>query len=206
MCYALDKGLPAAWGDRVRVFLQNLLAGDMVNFRYADNVNGYSSPVVPDVVHFLFLGNRPLTLVDAICIRAAWLQKRPSRIILHCQNCTALSLSFHWALVERIPGLDTRLIEVPEALVVLRRYTDAELRPLLALTALLAEGGIYVDRDTYLLSNADVYRHFEMALAWPHQGRVRTELIVAHRNARLLRLLFHGYRRLLSQPRAHTPN
>ncbi|KAH7955573.1 hypothetical protein HPB52_001379 [Rhipicephalus sanguineus] len=204
MCYALNRRLPGFSGDSVRVFLVNLRAGDMVNFTFADNVKGYSSPVVPDIVHFVFLGNRPLTLVDAISIRAAWLQKRPRRLVLHCQNCSALSLSFHWALVERIPGLDIRHIEVPEADSSVR-YTDAELTPLLALTVLLAEGGIYVDRDTYLMSNADVYRRFEMSLALPQHGQVRTELIVAHRNARLLRLLLNGYRRLFSQPGGPQP-
>ncbi|KAH6932081.1 hypothetical protein HPB50_002836 [Hyalomma asiaticum] len=202
MCYAFASALCSRSVDRVRVFLANLLARDMVNFTFADNVKGYPSPVVPDVVHFVFLGNRPLTLVEAICIRAAWLQQRPRRLVLHCQNCSALSLSFYWGLVETVPGLDMQHVEFPED-VLGARCTDAELRTLVALAVLLATGGVYVDRDTYLLSNADAYRRFEMALAWYPEGRVRTELIVAHRNARLLRLLFDAHRRCLSQRSGH---
>ncbi|KAH7959541.1 hypothetical protein HPB49_011812 [Dermacentor silvarum] len=205
MCYALSDQLPNSAGDRVRVSLTNLRAGDMVNFTFADNVTGYSVPVVPDVVHFVFLGNRSVTLLDAICIRAAWLQKKPRRLVLHCQNCSAIDLSLHWALIERIPGLDVRHVEMPEGASDIG-YTDPEeVRPLVALSILLAEGGIYVDRDTYLLRSASGYRRFEMALAWPNGGRVRTELIVAHRNARLLRMLYDGYRRLLTESRGTKP-
>ncbi|XP_065287777.1 uncharacterized protein [Dermacentor albipictus] len=203
MCYTFRDQFSNFAADRVRVSLVNLRAGEMVNFKFADNVTGYSYPVVPDVVHFVFLGNTSMTLLDAICVRAAWLQKKPRRLILHCQNCSAIRLSFHWALVERIPGLDVRQVEMPEAVSDVR-YSDAEeVRPLVALSILLAEGGLYVDRDTYLLRHAGAYRRYEMALAWPSGGRLRTEMIVAHRNARLLRMLFDAYRRLLRESRGY---
>ncbi|KAK8761807.1 hypothetical protein V5799_026926, partial [Amblyomma americanum] len=184
--YVMCREDPHTTADRIRVFLKNQWAGDMVDFGYADNITGYYLPVVPNVVHFVHLGNHSLTLQDAICIRAAWLNQHPRALVLHCQNCTALSLSFYWAHVKKIPGLDLRHLALPKSTFSIKSFLAAQI--------LRNEGGIYLGKDVYLVRSVDKLRHFEMALAWPETGSPRSELIVAHRNARFLALWWDAYR------------
>ena len=61
-------------------------------------------------------------------------------------------------------------------------------------------GGIYLDNDVYVLKNMDKFRVFEMCLGVDPKSIKKKELtlgnqvMVAHKNARFLRIWYESYR------------
>ena len=57
-------------------------------------------------------------------------------------------------------------------------------------------GGIYLDNDVYLVNSLDRFRQFEMSLGLGNRERhtIGSQVLVAHKNARLLRAWFDTYR------------
>ena len=61
---------------------------------------------------------------------------------------------------------------------------------------LMEYGGIYLDNDQYVIRSLDRYRQFEMTVGFENMDKfiMGSQLLVAHRNARLLRAWFDTYR------------
>jgi hypothetical protein len=55
-------------------------------------------------------------------------------------------------------------------------------------------GGIFLDNDSYLVKSLDEFRKFEMTLGWPEGEYLGTQVLVAHKDARFLRLWLETYR------------
>ncbi|CAN8002968.1 unnamed protein product [Ixodes hexagonus] len=170
--------------------LDTVWDGKVEDFRHPDN----KTFIVPNIVHFIRLGYEPLFFVEAICIRAAWLQQRPDALMIHCDKCNVTVNSPLWYLVKDIPGLSLRYIERPmEIFGVKLRYIE-HTSDVLRAVVLMKHGGIYLDGDSYLVKNLDVYRRYEMSIGW-HVGKsVGTQVLVAHKDARYLKLWYDSYR------------
>ena len=58
-------------------------------------------------------------------------------------------------------------------------------------------GGIYLDRDVYVVKSLDKFRKYEMTLNWDEGSSLATQTLIAHKNARFLKLWldsYHDYR------------
>lgn len=56
-------------------------------------------------------------------------------------------------------------------------------------------GGIYLDNDVYLVNSLDKYRYYEMTVSWDgDKEAIGNQVLIANRNARLLRAYFDSYR------------
>jgi hypothetical protein len=56
-------------------------------------------------------------------------------------------------------------------------------------------GGIFLDNDVYVVQNLNKYRKFEMALGWDENECIGTQVLIANKNARFLRLWLESYRK-----------
>ncbi|XP_077561086.1 uncharacterized protein LOC144175896 [Haemaphysalis longicornis] len=181
--------------DRLSASARNWWAGDIVDFGSADNVTGFKHVIVPNVVHFVRLGNASLTFVEAVCIRAAWIQQRPVSLVVHCDSCDESTRSSpHWPLVSAIPGLRLETIKRPRYVFGKRLSSIYHASDIARLRILRKYGGIFLDGDSYLVRSLDPFRHFEMALGWYPNQALGTQVLVAHKNARFLKLWYNSYR------------
>ena len=57
-------------------------------------------------------------------------------------------------------------------------------------------GGIYLDNDVYVIRSLDYFRKFEMSVGLGNLERytIGSQVLVAHKNARLLKAWFDSYR------------
>ncbi|CAN8005904.1 unnamed protein product [Ixodes hexagonus] len=163
--------------------------GQVENFTYPGNGNF----VVPNIVHFIRLGDAPLLFVEAVCIRAAWLQQRPEALMIHCDICNATASSSLWYLIKDIPVLSLRRIERPTKIFGVEFSYVQHASDVLRALVLMEYGGIYLDSDSYLVKSLDPYRKFEMAIGWTPGEYVGSQVLVAHKNARYLRLWYESY-------------
>lgn len=60
---------------------------------------------------------------------------------------------------------------------------------------LIENGGIYLDTDMMVVRSLDRFRHFEMAVGWPEKEYLGSQILVAHKDARFLKLWQNCYRR-----------
>ena len=60
---------------------------------------------------------------------------------------------------------------------------------------LIEFGGIYLDRDLYVVKSLDPFRKFEMSLDFGILGDLGSQVLIAHKNARFLRLYLQTYQK-----------
>ncbi|CAN7983588.1 unnamed protein product [Ixodes hexagonus] len=151
--------------------------------------------IVPNIVHFIRLGNAPLQFVEVVCIRAAWLQQRPDHLMIHCDPCNATVNSPLWYIIKDIPGLLLEPTERPTEIFGVKFSSLQHTSDVVRALVLMKHGGIYLDSDAYLVRSLDPYRIYELSIGWPPGELVGTQVIVAHKDARYLRLWYESYRR-----------
>lgn len=149
---------------------------------------------VPNIVHFVRLGDKPLSFVEVICIRAAWIQQSPDVLMIHCDNCSATRLSPFWKHIKDIPRLSLRYVENPKFIFGKEFSSVQHASDVVRIKVLRKYGGIYLDGDAYLVRSLDKYRRYETAIGWPPGQYVGTQVIVAHKDAEYLRLWYESYR------------
>ncbi|XP_077512577.1 uncharacterized protein LOC144123655 [Amblyomma americanum] len=158
-------------------------------------VEGNNDYIVPNIVHFVRLGNDPLSFVEVVCMRAAWLQQKPDIIMIHCDKCSTATESPHWRHIKDIPRLSLRYIERPQKVFGRKLSWIQHASDIARIMVLRKYGGIYLDKDAYLVRSLDKYRRFETTVGWPQGGFFGNMIIVAHRRSEFLRLHYELYRR-----------
>ena len=158
---------------------------------------GNGQYIVPNLVHFLFFGLNELSFVDAVCILAAFKNQRPDKIMIHTNMGP-----FHghyWEKVKNTPGLIVEIheFELPEEIFG-QKFSERNHKwhagDVARIKILMEYGGIFLDNDSYLIKSLNPFRKFEMTLGWPEGQYLGTQVLVAHKDARFLRLWLETYR------------
>lgn len=173
-------------------FLKNFIAGDIVDFSHSSNTTGFSSYIVPNVVHFVHFDSIHLSFIEVVNIRAVYLNHRPEKIIIHC-NCFSLNGKY-WDMVKDIHILEVRFMEKPTHVFQKPLSSVYHSSDIARLKILMDHGGIFLDSDTYVVKSLNYYRKFEMTIGWPPEQNLGTQVLIAHRNARFLKLWFNSYK------------
>ena len=61
---------------------------EIIDFENFDNFNGTKEPIIPNIVHYLFLNNPNIRFYHLINILAVYLNHKPDFIYFHCDNCS----------------------------------------------------------------------------------------------------------------------
>ncbi|XP_066995833.1 uncharacterized protein [Anabrus simplex] len=153
--------------------------------------------VVPNVVHYIFF-NKDVDFMAFLSILSVIKVQHPERLVIHC-NCKSFS-GRYWSSLKAIPSVELHYLSQPthvygQVLSSVYHATDVA-----RIMVLMEWGGIYVDSDVILIQCLDEFRHYEMALGWPHGQYIGTQILLARKGAQFLSLWLDGYRRY--QPRA----
>lgn len=179
-------------GSVYHVKLKNYLAGDIVDFKYADNVTGFSYYIVPNIVHFVNFDSRDLSFLQVVSIKAVYQNHKPDKIYIHC-NCYSFKGKY-WNMVKNISVIEVLYMEKPIYIFDKPLSSVYHASDIARLKILMKFGGIFLDTDTYVIKPLNYYRKYEMALGWPPGQNLGTQLLVAHKNARFLRFWYNSYR------------
>ncbi|CAN7983584.1 unnamed protein product [Ixodes hexagonus] len=164
--------------------------GKVQDFQYPEDV----IYVVPNIVHFVKFGNSPLSFIEAVCIRAAWLHQRPEATMIHCDQCNTIVRSPLWYLIKDIPVLKLQPTVRPTEVFGIKFSCVQHASDVVRLQVLMKYGGIYLDSDTYIVRSLDPYRRHEMSIGWPPNAYIGNQVLVAHKDARYLKLCYESYR------------
>ena len=59
---------------------------------------------------------------------------------------------------------------------------------------LMKYGGIFLDKDVYVVNTLDKYRKFETTLGWPKNEILGTMVLIANKDTRFFKLWLYDYR------------
>ena len=173
---------------------------EIIDFEGFDNENGLDKHIVPNIFHLIYFNNTELTFDQTICIFSIYLNHKPDFIFIHCDNC-----SFHgrrWSNIMAISDLKQRIqvkqLSNARRTIFAQKYgwENYHRSDVYRLLVLMNYGGIYVDNDVFVVNSLDKYRKYEMAISWDEEDGegIGTQVLIAHKNARLLKAHFDAYR------------
>jgi len=169
-------------------------------FEGFNNVTGTKDGcyIVPNYVHFLRFSKPALTFVEAVCLIAAFKHQRPTRIYIHANVPQS---GKYWNVVKTVPGLWETLffrnITLPREIfgqVFKPAWRVYHASDVTRIRILIEFGGIFLDNDSYIVKSLDDFRRFEMAIGWYPGKSLQNQIIVAHKDARFLKLWLESYR------------
>lgn len=171
---------------------------EWLDFEGFNNKNGTDKLIVPDIVHLLYLQHTEIKFYEMINIFSIYLNHKPSLIYLHCDNC-----SFHgkyWHQIKRHTELFKiiRINSIPFHSTIFGieyGWVNHHRSDVWRLLVLMNYGGIYFDNDVYVVKPLHEFRKYEMTVSWDSdKDAVGVQVLVAHKNARLLKAHFDAYR------------
>lgn len=171
---------------------------ELIDFEGFDNETGLDRLIVPNIVHFIRFNKSEISFVDFVVIQAAYRNQRPDYIYLHTD--TERFTGRYWDAIQSDYGLMSRIrvlpIEAPseifgQPLSEGWRYWHGG--DVARIRTMMRYGGIYLDNDVYVIQNLDKYRKFEISINWDEEQFLGSQVIVAHKDARFLRLWLDSY-------------
>lgn len=158
--------------------------------------------LVPNYIHFIRFDNPEITYVQMICILAAFKNQKPDKIYFH-KNFNTSFEGKYWKILEKTKGfMDVvvfNYVPLPEdifgqPLNPENPFTNYHASDITRLKMLMKYGGIVLDTDTYIVKSLNNFRTFEMTLNWDEDQFMATQLLIAHKDARFLKLYLETYR------------
>lgn len=155
------------------------------------------STIVPNYVHFIFFENTYITYVTAVCVLAAFKNQRPEKIFFHT-NVKEFS-GPHWIKIQETLGsiLHIRHIEMPTSIFgqkLREEWLPWHAGDITRIRVLMQYGGIFLDNDSYIVRSLDVFRKYEMTIGITDRDYLGTQVLIAHKDARFLKLWLETYR------------
>ncbi len=131
-----------------------------------------------------------------IGIFAIYLNQNPDYIFINCDNCSFTGHS--WKRMNSIGDLKRRIVVRQLAFhdtIFGQKYCwiNHHRSDVLRLVILMNYGGIFLDNDCFLVKSLDRFRKFDIAVSWDDRN-IEVQVMIAHRNARLLKAHFDMYR------------
>lgn len=172
-----------------------------LDFDGFDNETGTSDGhfIVPNYVHFIKFGQNNFSFVDAVCVLAAFKNQKPEKLFFHTD--AEGFQGKYWDVIMNTTGfkevLIIRKIKLPTEIFGHRLnkgwkyFHGGDVARMLVLREF---GGIYLDRDSYVVRRLDDLRRFEMSIGWRISREMGNQVVVAHKDARFLRLWYESYK------------
>jgi hypothetical protein len=166
---------------------------------FTDNITGYPFLIVPNIVHYILFTIHKIEFGHFISILSVLRNQKPDKIMIHC-DCDVLSGDNWLRILEISQKTKTKIIvnkiEKPTQIYgkpLNKDWLDWHASDIARYNALKEFGGIYIDRDVYIVKSMDIFRKFEMTINWDEDQYIGSQVLVAHRNARFLKLFLDSY-------------
>lgn len=172
-------------------------SNDSFSFDYFDNQEGHSSPVAPNIVHYVIYERVSLDFTLFLSMTSVLKIHQPDYLFIHSDG--DIEDNSYFRLIKELANLTSTKV----LLKWVDRPTHVFGQPLSSvfhqsdvtrLAVLMKYGGIYLDTDMVILKPLDKFLHFEMVVAWPTSEYIGNQILIGHKEARFLKRWLFGYR------------
>ena len=105
------KKLPVQKSNETRAYNEHTHKNriqEFIDFEGFDNQNGTSHPIIPNIVHYLFLDKPTIEFYHMVNIFSLFFNHRPEKIYFHCDDCSFTGKFFEalksnkelWSLID----------------------------------------------------------------------------------------------------------
>ncbi|XP_046675201.1 uncharacterized protein LOC124363975 [Homalodisca vitripennis] len=172
-----------------------------LDFKGFDNETGTPDGhyIVPNYVHFVKFGQAEFSFVHTVCILAALKNQKPEKLFIH----TDLNgfRGKYWNVMMNTTGFKEVLVikkmKVPTEIFgqkLQQKWRNYHGGDVARLQIMMKYGGIYLDSDSYVVRSLNDFRRYEMTLGWFPGKDMGNQILLAHKDARFLRLWYESYR------------
>lgn len=156
--------------------------------------------LVPNYIHFIRFSIPKITYVEMICILAAFKNQMPDKIIFHRNHNTSFTGKY-WNILKNthdfLDIVEYNYVALPTKIfdqTLVGRNGIYHGSDIARIQIMMKYGGIFLDNDVYVISSLNRYRRFEMTLNWDDNQFLGTQVLLAHKDARFLKLWLESYR------------
>ncbi len=174
---------------------------DLIDFEGFDNENGTSEPIIPNIVHLLYLQQPYIKFYQLVNILSIYFNHKPDFIYIHCDDCS-FRRDKYFEILKNYKDIwqIIKIYKIPFKTTVFNKtykWINHHRSDVWRLQLLMNYGGIYLDNDVYVVRNLNEYLKYEMVVSWDEPielNGIGVQVYIAHRNARLLKAHFDSYR------------
>ncbi|XP_069702132.1 uncharacterized protein [Periplaneta americana] len=168
-------------------------------FEGFNNVTGTANGelIVPNILHYVRIRRKSFSFIEAVCILSAFKNHKPDMIMFHT-DMTEFTGPY-WEKIKNTPGFSYKInkIKVPRHIFgkqISRQYFLLHATEFMKIKTLMDFGGIVLDSDIYVVKSLKGFRKYEMAIGWENGACISTRVLIAHKEARFLKLWLQSFR------------
>ena len=183
--------------------IKKFLVSVSENLTFNLNETGFGFNIVPNIVHYVLFNVTEIQFGHFISFLSVLKNQKPEKVYIHC-DCSQLSGDYYQRVLRVANKTNTpiivRTIERPTQIFG-KNLSDSWINwhssDIIRIRVLQEFGGIYLDRDVYVVKSLDKFRKYEMTVDWDEDHYLENQFIIAHKHARFLKLWldsYHDYR------------
>ena len=180
---------------------QKLSIANFDNFHFEPNITGYPFNIVPNIVHYVLFTLHEIQFSHFLSFLSVLRNQRPEKIYIHCDCYKLDENEYYKRLMDIINKTSTQLVvrymERPSEIFgqkLSTKFIDFHSSDLARQQVLQLFGGIYLDRDVYVVQSLDTFLKYEYTLNWKKYSSLGNQVLIAHKNARFMKLYLDTYR------------
>ncbi|XP_054157380.1 uncharacterized protein LOC128955733 [Oppia nitens] len=162
----------------------------------SNNVTGFGSSVVPNIVHYVVLDNPYMDFSHYVSVLSVLRNQKPVSVVFHC-NCDRLRGRYWEKLMSLSDShrLQLRSIVKPVFIFGKKLSSVYHQSDIVRIDIMMRFGGIFLDNDVYVVKSLDIFRKYEFTIGWPLDENIGTQILIGHKNARFPRLWYESYKK-----------
>lgn len=167
-----------------------------------DNETGWSTNIVPNIVHYILFEKHKITYIHMLSFMSVIKIHKPNLILIHCDCAQIDDGDLNWLrILKVINATNEIIIKVNQ----IERPTEIYGRPIqldylnfhgsdiTRYRTMRKYGGIYIDNDVFVCQSLHEFRKFEFTLNWETNQPLGSQVLIGHRNARFLKFVLKTY-------------
>lgn len=167
-----------------------------------DNETGWSTNIVPNIVHYILFEQHRITYVHLLSMLSVIKIHKPNLILIHCDCAEIDDNDLNWRRILTVINATNEIvikvnhIERPTAIYgrpIQLEYLNFHASDIIRYRTMRQYGGIYIDNDVFVCQPLHEFRKFEFTLNWETNEALGSQVLIGHKNARFLRFVLKTY-------------
>lgn len=157
------------------------------------NETGLDYLIVPNIVHLVKFDESFFDFISYITIKSIIVNHKPEVILIHTNLRSFQGQYWNW-LKNESSCIKLIFISKPRYIFGQRILHNFHAADVTRLLVLMKYGGIYFDLDVFVIKSMHHFRKYELSIGWSEGQFLGNQVIVAHPNARFLKLWYNSYK------------
>lgn len=168
-----------------------------------DNETGWSTNIVPNIVHYVLFEKHRISYIHMLSFFTVVRIHRPQFVYIHC-DCDKIDADDdNWkrvlAYVNKTNEVSIQIIRTEKptqinGIKIREDYLNFHASDITRYRLMKTYGGIYIDNDILICQPLHSFRKYEFALNWDEGQSLGSQVLIGNKNARFLKFILESYK------------